>query len=97
MALVPSTVVAPAAWVMMRLFVDRQRVGNAADVEIDADRLEGRQHHLHDEGLVDGERAAADVAFTQRTVVGIDLIEDRVPFGEIVEDGVVRVARRRAT
>ena len=92
----PLTIVSPAAWVMMRCSSDPQRVGDAADVEIDADRLERRQQHLHDEGLVDRERAAAEIAFTGRMIVGIDLREDRVPLGEVIEHGIVRVAGRRA-
>ncbi len=78
------------------LVADAERVRDAADVEVDADGLEGRQHHLHDEGLVDRERGAAEIALAGRVVIRIDLRQDAVPLRQVVEHGIVRVAGRRA-
>jgi hypothetical protein len=79
------------------LLADAERVGDAADIEVEADGLEGRQQHLQHEKLVDRERTADKVALARGAVVRIDLRQHAVPVGQVVEDRVVAVARRGAT
>ena len=56
-------------------------MGDGVNVERNADILECRQHHLEDEGLINGYCGTPQIAIALHLIFGIDLPEDFVPVG----------------
>ena len=69
--------------------IDRQRMRHPTQIQVDPNILERRNHHLHDERLIDRHAVFG-------RVVGIDLPEDLVPVGQVVEHRVIVVRGGRS-
>lgn len=69
-------------------------MGHTANVQINAGVLKCRQQHLHNEGLIDGDCPAQQVPFSARAIIRIDLPENFIPGGQIIENRIVLVTRR---
>ena len=77
-------------------FIDRQCMRHALQIEPDRYRLIGRDQHLHDIGLVDRHRPAQQVARAAWAVIGVDLPQQLVPPGQVIEHRIVDVGDRHA-
>ena len=72
--------------------VHTKAVQNGLEVQIDPDLFKGRDDHLEDKLLINGNRGAKGVACAVNTVIRIDLVKDLVPLGQVLI-GVVVASR----
>ena len=71
--------------------INRQRVGNAANIKRDANILERRDDHLQDECLINPHGRPEQIAAARGLIIGVNLPEDFIPISQIVKYRVVRV------
>ena len=71
-------------------------MGGGVDIERNTNILKGRQHHLEDEGLINGYCGTPEIAISLHLIFGIDLPEDLVPVAQVIEGRVIQVVRRRS-
>ena len=54
-------------------FIDTESMRYSANIEIDSNALESWQHHLEDEGLINGNFGASEITSAFELVIRIDL------------------------
>ncbi len=76
--------------------VDRESVGNPDQIQIDRHVFVSGNDGLEDRRLIDIRLGFEEEIRIARFIVRVDLNQDRVPLDEVVVDGIVVVAVRRA-